>query len=186
MSPPDQFSSPLTIVSGVLHQPTLPPAVAAVSHSVIRFRCLLSSAAGTPWDSKIANSRLSKKRVPFSFTACNKSANNRHRIFLAMRDLEEKAAKLLETATKLPPGPERHGLLNEIGTFRAPIAVMIAKLSKNSCSQPSKAASVGGRFHCPSKFEISAERRDQHHAHDGERPIRSCSSGPYQNGLFGL
>jgi len=84
-----------------------------------------------------------------------------------MRDLEEKAAKLLETATKLPPGPERHGLLNEIGTFRAPIAVIIAKLSKNSCSQPSKAASVGGLFHCPSKFEISAERRDQHHAHDG-------------------
>ena len=45
-----------------------------------------------------------------------------------MRDLEEKAAKLLETATKLPPGPERHGLL-EIGIFRARIAVIIAKQS---------------------------------------------------------
>jgi hypothetical protein len=44
-----------------------------------------------------------------------------------MRDLEEMAAKLLETASKLPPGPERHELLKEIGTFRARIAVIIAK-----------------------------------------------------------
>ena len=44
-----------------------------------------------------------------------------------MHDLEEKAAKLLETASKLPPGPERHELLKEIGTFRAWIAVIIAK-----------------------------------------------------------
>src|SRR5438876_4444188 len=44
-----------------------------------------------------------------------------------MHDLEEKAAKLLETASKLPPGPERHELLKEIGTFRARIAVIIAK-----------------------------------------------------------
>ena len=29
------------------------------------------------------------------------------------------AAKLLATARKLPPGPERHGLLKEIGRFRA-------------------------------------------------------------------
>ena len=45
-----------------------------------------------------------------------------------MHDLEEKAAKLLETASKLPPGPERHELLKEIGTFRARIAkIIIAK-----------------------------------------------------------
>ena len=44
-----------------------------------------------------------------------------------MHDLEEKAAKLLETASKLPPGPERHELLKEIGTFRARIAIIAAK-----------------------------------------------------------
>ena len=45
-----------------------------------------------------------------------------------MHDLEERAAKLLETASKLPPGPERHELLKEIGTFRARIAkIIIAK-----------------------------------------------------------
>ena len=45
-----------------------------------------------------------------------------------MHDLEEKAAKLLETASKLPPGPERHELLKEIGTFRARITkIIIAK-----------------------------------------------------------
>jgi hypothetical protein len=43
-------------------------------------------------------------------------------------DLEEKAAKLLEAASKLPPGSERHELLKEIGTFRARIAkIIIAK-----------------------------------------------------------
>jgi len=44
-----------------------------------------------------------------------------------MRDLEEMAAKLLETASKLPQGPERHQLLKEIATFRARIAIIIAK-----------------------------------------------------------
>ena len=44
-----------------------------------------------------------------------------------MHDLEEMAAKLLETAGKLPPGPERHELLKEIGTFRARIAIITAK-----------------------------------------------------------
>jgi hypothetical protein len=36
-----------------------------------------------------------------------------------LQELEEMAAKLLATARKLPPGPERHGLLKEIGRFRA-------------------------------------------------------------------
>ena len=44
-----------------------------------------------------------------------------------MRDLEEMAAKLLETTSKLPQGPERHQLLKEIATFRARIAIIIAK-----------------------------------------------------------
>jgi hypothetical protein len=44
-----------------------------------------------------------------------------------MRDLEEMAAKLLETASKLPPGPERHDLLKEIGTFRARIAIITGR-----------------------------------------------------------
>ena len=44
-----------------------------------------------------------------------------------MRDLEEMAAKLLETASKLPPGPEGDELLKEIATFRTRIAVIIAK-----------------------------------------------------------
>ena len=44
-----------------------------------------------------------------------------------MRDLEEMAAKLLETASKLPPGPERHELLKQIATFHARIATITAK-----------------------------------------------------------
>ena len=44
-----------------------------------------------------------------------------------MRDLEEMAAKLLETASKLPPGPERHEFLKEIGTFRIKLAAITAK-----------------------------------------------------------
>lgn len=37
------------------------------------------------------------------------------------QDLEEIAAKLLETARKLPPGQDRHNALQEIGRFRARI-----------------------------------------------------------------
>jgi hypothetical protein len=39
-----------------------------------------------------------------------------------VQDLEETAAKLLETARKLPPGQDRHNALQEIGRFRARIA----------------------------------------------------------------
>ena len=35
------------------------------------------------------------------------------------QDLEEIAAKLLETARKLPPGQDRHNALQEVGRFRA-------------------------------------------------------------------
>ena len=41
-----------------------------------------------------------------------------------MQDLEEMAAKLLEAARKLPPGPSRHETLKEIGRFRARIVAL--------------------------------------------------------------
>jgi hypothetical protein len=44
-----------------------------------------------------------------------------------MRDLEEMAEKLLESARKLPPGPDRHEFLKELGLFRVRIAPFIAK-----------------------------------------------------------
>ena len=40
------------------------------------------------------------------------------------RDLEEIAAKLLKTARKLPAGPDRKGILKEIGEFRVRIAAL--------------------------------------------------------------
>jgi hypothetical protein len=42
-----------------------------------------------------------------------------------MQDLEEMAAKLLEAARKLPPGPSRHETLKEIGRFRARISALL-------------------------------------------------------------
>jgi hypothetical protein len=44
-----------------------------------------------------------------------------------MKDLEDMAAKLLESARKLPPGPDRHDLLKQIGTFRIKLAAIAAK-----------------------------------------------------------
>jgi hypothetical protein len=41
-----------------------------------------------------------------------------------LKELEEMAANLQATASKLPPGPERHGLLEEIGRFRARIVAL--------------------------------------------------------------
>jgi hypothetical protein len=38
-----------------------------------------------------------------------------------LKELEEMAEKLLETARKLPPGQDRHNALQEIGRFRARI-----------------------------------------------------------------
>jgi hypothetical protein len=43
------------------------------------------------------------------------------------RDLEEIAAKLLQAARKLPPGPDRQSIVKEIGKFRARIAALMAK-----------------------------------------------------------
>jgi hypothetical protein len=44
-----------------------------------------------------------------------------------MQDLEKMAAKLLETARKLPPGAEQHALLEQIGTFRIKLSAVAAK-----------------------------------------------------------
>jgi hypothetical protein len=41
-----------------------------------------------------------------------------------LQELEEMAAKLLETARELPPGQERRDALHEIGKFRTQIAVL--------------------------------------------------------------
>jgi hypothetical protein len=38
-----------------------------------------------------------------------------------LAEMAEMAAKLLETARKLPPGQDRHNALQEIGRFRARI-----------------------------------------------------------------
>ena len=49
------------------------------------------------------------------------------RTITEMQDLEAMAAKLLETARKLPAGPIRRDLLKEIGKFRARINALKAK-----------------------------------------------------------
>jgi hypothetical protein len=41
-----------------------------------------------------------------------------------LRELGEMAAKLLETARKLPPGQDRQNALREIGLFRAQITAL--------------------------------------------------------------
>jgi hypothetical protein len=41
-----------------------------------------------------------------------------------LQELEDMAAKLLATARKLPPGPDRIGILQEIGRFRSQIAFL--------------------------------------------------------------
>jgi hypothetical protein len=38
-----------------------------------------------------------------------------------LQELEEMAAKLLATARKLPPGPDRSSILQDIGRFRSQI-----------------------------------------------------------------
>jgi hypothetical protein len=49
------------------------------------------------------------------------------RTITEMQDLEAMAAKLLETARKLPAGPIRRDILKEIGKFRARINALKAK-----------------------------------------------------------
>ena len=49
------------------------------------------------------------------------------RTITEMQDLEAMAAKLLETARKLPAEPIRRDILKEIGKFRARINALKAK-----------------------------------------------------------
>ena len=41
-----------------------------------------------------------------------------------LQELEAMAAKLLTTALKLPPGPDRHSIFKEIGRFRTRILAL--------------------------------------------------------------
>ena len=44
-----------------------------------------------------------------------------------LQDMEERAARLLEGAHGLPPGPERHGLIEEVRQFKARLSALKAK-----------------------------------------------------------
>jgi hypothetical protein len=57
-----------------------------------------------------------------------------------LQELEEMAARLLATARKLPPGPERYALLKEIGSFR----VQITALQSSDLARPRPALKVKG------------------------------------------
>ena len=59
-----------------------------------------------------------------------------------MQNLEKMAAKLWETACKLPPGTEQHALLEQIGTFRAKLSAVAAK-QRQSQSAKHSAQSAG-------------------------------------------
>ena len=52
-----------------------------------------------------------------------------------LKELEEMAAKLLETACKLPSGQDRHNALREIGRFRVRIAAL-QRLDLRSAQSP--------------------------------------------------
>lgn len=41
-----------------------------------------------------------------------------------LQELDEMAAKLIATALKLPPGPERSNILREVGRFRSQIIAL--------------------------------------------------------------
>jgi hypothetical protein len=45
-----------------------------------------------------------------------------------LQELQDMAAKLLETARKLPPGPERQKALEEIGNYRLQISALQSSL----------------------------------------------------------
>jgi hypothetical protein len=52
-----------------------------------------------------------------------------------MQDLEEMAASLLATARKLPPGEIRHGILIEIGGFRARLMALQSEAERLQTSK---------------------------------------------------
>ena len=54
------------------------------------------------------------------------------------RDLEELAAKLLQSALKLPHGPERQKILEQISGFRVRIDVLTAKMNTTAAAKGDK------------------------------------------------
>jgi hypothetical protein len=67
-----------------------------------------------------------------------------------MQNLEKMAAKLWETARKLPPGTEQHALLEQIGTFRTKLRAVAAKQkqlqsAKHSAQMPDSLSSTPER-----------------------------------------
>jgi len=58
-----------------------------------------------------------------------------------LKELEEMAAKLLETARKLPPGQDRHNALQEIGRFRT----RITGLQHQEMRSPHRALKANGK-----------------------------------------
>jgi Ser/Thr protein kinase RdoA (MazF antagonist) len=57
-----------------------------------------------------------------------------------LQELGEMAAKLLATARKLPPGPERSYILREIGRFRSQIVAL-----QEAGSRPARRRAEGER-----------------------------------------
>ena len=53
-------------------------------------------------------------------------------------DLEELAAKLLQSALKLPHGPERQKILEQISGFRVRIDVLTAKMNTTAAEKGDK------------------------------------------------
>ena len=53
-----------------------------------------------------------------------------------LKELEEMATKLLATARKLPAGPDRHNILQEVGRFRAQIAALQGERNVTAMLRP--------------------------------------------------
>jgi hypothetical protein len=53
----------------------------------------------------------------------------------SMHDLEDMLAKLLEAARRLPPGTERHAILEQIGTFRVRLSAIAAKRQQSQSAR---------------------------------------------------
>src|SRR5260370_20921352 len=73
--------------------------------------------------------------IPGSLVMATEPARN-DPMLTEIQDLKELAAKLIETARKLPPGPERHGILKEIGKFRMRITVRLRAARQGTCRIP--------------------------------------------------
>jgi|SRR5581483_7199785 len=61
----------------------------------------------------------------------------------AMDELHTMLAKLLETARKLPPGPDRHEALKEIGLMRRRLDAMVERSVVAASSTPKSSKWLG-------------------------------------------